>query len=335
MDAISVEKVGKRYGAVEAVRGVSLEVAAGELFGLIGPDGAGKTTLMRAMCTLLEPDEGRILMNGIDIMLNMRDIRARIGYMPQRFSLYQDLSVEQNLHFFANLFGVPHAERDRHMEELYRFSRMEPFKKRRASALSGGMKQKLALSCALIHRPEILILDEPTFGVDPVSRAEFWDLLRSIRAGGTTIVVSTAYMDEADMCDRVALLFGGRIIAGGTPRELKDRYPYPLYRITGRDVHALRVFFAGRVGTAGFSGSTENAGTAGPASPGGSGSARARGIQLFGDSLHVSFNGDPDAGIWEAWRRESGDELLAWERQEPGIEDVFLELIGDGRDANG
>ena len=323
MDAISVEKVGKRYGAVEAVRGVSLEVAAGELFGLIGPDGAGKTTLMRAMCTLLEPDEGRILMNGIDIMLNMRDIRARIGYMPQRFSLYQDLSVEQNLHFFANLFGVPHAERDRHMEELYRFSRMEPFKKRRASALSGGMKQKLALSCALIHRPEILILDEPTFGVDPVSRAEFWDLLRSIRAEGTTIIVSTAYMDEADMCDRVALLFGGRIIAAGTPRELKDRYPYPLYRITGRDVHALRVFFAGR------------AGAAGPASPGGSGSARARGIQLFGDSLHVSFSGDPGAGLWEAWRRESGDDLLAWERQEPGIEDVFLELIGDGRDANG
>jgi len=332
MDAISVEKVGKRYGAVEAVRGVSLEVASGELFGLIGPDGAGKTTLMRAMCTLLEPDEGRILMNGIDIMRNMRDIRARIGYMPQRFSLYQDLSVEQNLHFFADLFGVPHAERDRHMEELYVFSRMEPFKKRRASALSGGMKQKLALSCALIHRPEILILDEPTFGVDPVSRAEFWDLLRSIRAGGTTIVVSTAYMDEADMCDRVALLFGGEIIAGGTPRELKGRYPYPLYRITGRDLHALRVFFAGRAGTAGSSDSLENAG---PASPGGSGSARARGIQLFGDSLHVSFSADPGAGLWEAWRNESRDELLAWERQEPGIEDVFLELIGDGRDANG
>ena len=137
MDAISVEKVGKRYGAVEAVRGVSLEVAAGELFGLIGPDGAGKTTLMRAMCTLLEPDEGRILMNGIDIMLNMRDIRARIGYMP-RFSLYQDLSVEQNLHFFANLFGVPHAERDRHMEELYRFSRMEPLENAGRRRSPGG-----------------------------------------------------------------------------------------------------------------------------------------------------------------------------------------------------
>ncbi len=334
MDAISVEKVGKRYGAVEAVRGVSLEVASGELFGLIGPDGAGKTTLMRAMCTLLEPDEGRILMNGIDTMRNMREIRARIGYMPQRFSLYQDLSVEQNLHFFANIFGVPHAERDHHMEELYRFSRMEPFKKRRASALSGGMKQKLALSCALIHRPEILVLDEPTFGVDPVSRAEFWELLRSIRAAGTTIVVSTAYMDEADMCDRVVLLFGGKIIAGGTPRELKAGYPYPLYRITGRDLHALRVFFAGGAGAAG---SSDSLGNEGPISPGGSGSARARarGIQLFGDCLHASFSGDPDAGLWEAWRRESGDDLLSWERQEPGIEDVFLELIRDGRDANG
>ncbi|MCU0639736.1 MAG: ATP-binding cassette domain-containing protein, partial [Candidatus Krumholzibacteria bacterium] len=244
-----------------------------------------------------------------------------------------------------DLFGVPHGERDRHMEELYVFSRMEPFKKRRASALSGGMKQKLALSSALVHRPEILILDEPTFGVDPVSRAEFWDLLRSIRAGGTTIVVSTAYMDEADMCDRVALLFGGEIIAGGTPRELKAGYPYPLYRITGRDLHALRIFFDGAAGAdsagadsvmahgaagaAGSSDSLENPGAAGD------GSALARGTQLFGDSLHVSFSGDPDAGLWETWRRESGDDLLAWERQEPGIEDVFLELIGDGRDANG
>ena len=326
MDAVVVEKVGKRYGDVEAVRGVSLNVGPGELFGLIGPDGAGKTTLMRAMCTLLEPDEGRILMNGIDVARNIRDIRARIGYMPQRFSLYQDLSVEQNLHFFADLFGVPRAERDRHMEELYRFSRMEPFKKRRASALSGGMKQKLALSCALIHRPEILILDEPTFGVDPVSRSEFWDLLRSIRADGTTIVVSTAYMDEADMCDRVALLFGGRIIAAGTPRELKARYPYPLYRITGRDVHALKDFFAG--GAAG----NARADAAGDAP---AGSAGVRGIQLFGDCLHVGFSVDPDAGLREGWRRESGDALLSWERQEPGIEDVFLELIRNGRNTDG
>ena len=155
---------------------------------------------------------------------------------------------------------------------------------RRAGALSGGMKQKLALSCALIHRPEILVLDEPTFGVDPVSRVEFWELLRSIRAAGTTIIVSTAYMDEADMCDRVALLFGGRIIAGGTPRELKAGYPYPLYRIAGRDVHALRTFFAGMAGAAG---SSDSLGNAGPVSPGGSGSARAR---ARGIAVHAWVN---------------------------------------------
>ncbi len=313
MDAIRLENVSKSYGSVDAVKGVSLRVAAGEIFGLIGPDGAGKTTLMRAMCTLLGPDGGRILMRGADIAEHISEVRSRIGYMPQKFSLYPDLSVEQNLRFFADLFGVPAGERTRHMEELYLFSRMERFKKRKASALSGGMKQKLALSCALIHRPEILILDEPTFGVDPVSRSEFWALLRSIRAGGTTVVVSTAYMDEADMCDRVALLFAGEIIAQGTLEELKRGYQRPLYRITGRDVYALRNFFAGKTGTPGTAGE----------------------IQLFGDSIHASFETDPAPERWDAWRREAGDDRMAWERQKPGIEDVFLGLIGNGRGGNG
>ena len=301
MEAIHIEDVEKRFGGVEAVRGVSLSISEGELFGLIGPDGAGKTTLMRSMCTLLEPDGGRILIGGLDVAKNVMRIRSNIGYMPQRFSLYPDLSVEQNLRFFAELFDVPASDREKHMEELYRFSRLEPFKKRQASALSGGMKQKLALSCALIHRPDILVLDEPTFGVDPISRKEFWSMLGSIRDEGKTIVVSTAYMDEADLCDRVALLFEGETIALGTPEELKGGYRYPLYRITGHRVRRLRDFFREAPGV--------------------------HDTRLFGDSIHVSFTDEPAESSWLEWRASLGGEMERWEREKPSIEDVFLDLI--------
>ncbi len=304
MGIIDIESVEKRFGDVEAVRGVSLSVSEGELFGLIGPDGAGKTTLMRSMCTLLEPDAGRISINGLDVSRNATHIRSIIGYMPQRFSLYPDLSVEQNLEFFAELFEVPAAEREERIRELYRFSRLEPFRKREAAALSGGMKQKLALSCALVHRPDIFVLDEPTFGVDPISRKEFWSMLRTIRDERKTIVVSTAYMDEADLCDRVALLFDGKTIALGTPGELKAGYPYPLYRITGRDTRRLRDFFRGVPSV--------------------------HDTRLFGDSIHVGFDNDPPRSAWDGWRESAEGGIERWERVEPSIEDVFLDLIGNG-----
>ncbi len=304
MEAIRIENVEKRFGDVEAVRGVSLSVSEGELFGLIGPDGAGKTTLMRSMCTLLEPDVGSISISGLDVSSNATRIRSMIGYMPQRFSLYPDLSVEQNLRFFAELFEVPTDDLERHIEELYRFSRLEPFKKREAAALSGGMKQKLALSCALVHRPDIFVLDEPTFGVDPISRKEFWSMLRSIRGEGKTIIVSTAYMDEADLCDRVALLFDGKVIALGTPGELKEGYRYPLYRITGSEVRRIRDFFRDV--------------------------SSVHDTRLFGDSVHVSFDGAPPDSAWEEWRESSGGTIERWEREMPSIEDVFLDLIRSG-----
>jgi len=260
---------------------------------------------MRSLCTLLEPDRGRILIRDLDVTKNVMHVRSHIGYMPQRFSLYPDLSVEQNLRFFADLFDVPPEDRKKHMRELYSFSRLEPFKTRRSSALSGGMKQKLALSCALIHRPDILVLDEPTFGVDPISRKEFWDMLDSIRSEGKTIVVSTAYMDEADLCDRVMLLFDGEAIALGSPGRLKENYRYPLYRVTGRNPRAIHDFF-GNV----------------PA---------ARDTRLFGDSVHVSFSEDPADSAWHKWSHSLAGEMERWRRETPGIEDVFLDLIRDTR----
>ncbi|MCX5801862.1 MAG: ABC transporter ATP-binding protein [Candidatus Eisenbacteria bacterium] len=302
MNAIEITDFRKRYGPIEAVKGVSLSVRGGELFGLIGPDGAGKTTLMRAICTLLVPDRGTILVQGRDVTRETMAVRALLGYMPQRFSLYQDLSVEQNLRFFADLFGVRHAEREQRTEQLYRFSRLAPFKKRKAGALSGGMKQKLALSCALIHTPEVLILDEPTTGVDPVSRQEFWEILRSIQGGGTTIFVSTAYLEEADECDRVALMHEGEIGTVGPPKEVRAAFRWPLYQVTGKDVRALRHFLG--------------------ALP------QARGTQLFGDTVHVVFEREPTGSEWQQWQHDSRGNLERWDNQAPSMEDVFFELIG-------
>ena len=301
MNQIIVQNFHKKFGSVHAVRGVSLELKPGELYGLIGPDGAGKTTLIRAICTLLEPDEGSIVVAGHDVRRDMTAVRRILGYMPQRFSLYQDLTVEQNMRFFADLFEVPRDEREKRFERLYRFSRLGPFKDRLAGNLSGGMKQKLALSCALIHTPQILVLDEPTYGVDPVSRQEFWAILKEIRSEGTTILVSTAYMEEADLCDRVALMFNGQFQAEGTPNDLKHQYPYPLYRIVGKDLRALRSWFEQR--------------------------PEVHDTQLFGDVLHVSFQQDPDSSAWKSWQQQATGALQQWQRQQPSIEDVFLDLI--------
>ncbi|MGE0076612.1 MAG: ABC transporter ATP-binding protein [Bacteroidales bacterium] len=229
MSIISINSLSKSYGTVSALNNINLNVEKGELFGLIGPDGAGKTTLMRILVTLLIPDSGFAKVSGMDVVSDYREIRNILGYMPGQFSLYHDLSVEENLKFFAGVFGTTIQENYHLIEDVYKM--LEPFKKRPAGKLSGGMKQKLALSCALIHKPEVLILDEPTTGVDAVSRKEFWELLRKLKNEGITILVSTAYMDEASLCDRVALIQKGKILGVNAPAKFADDFPHKLFSI--------------------------------------------------------------------------------------------------------
>jgi ABC-type multidrug transport system ATPase subunit len=223
----------KRFGEATALQEISFSVGAGETFGFIGPDGAGKSTLFRILATLLVPDAGTAEVLGRDVVKDLWEIRSRVGYMPGRFSLYPDLSVEENLAFFASVFGTTIAREYDRIAPIY--SQLEPFKNRRAGALSGGMKQKLALSCALVHRPELLLLDEPTTGVDAVSRREFWELLAQLQTSGLTIIVSTPYMDEADRCDRVALIEGGKILATDTPANIAGAFDRPLLAVKAKD----------------------------------------------------------------------------------------------------
>lgn len=226
---IYVQDITKSYGKVQALKGVSLDVKKGELFGLIGPDGAGKTTLMRILMSLLLPDSGSATMNGYDVVKEYKQIRTQTGYMPGRFSLYPDLTVEENLEFFATVFGTSILENYDLIKDIY--VQIEPFKNRRAGKLSGGMKQKLALSCAMIHKPKVLILDEPTTGVDAVSRKEFWEMLIRLKAQGITILVSTPYMDEATLCDRIALIEKGNIFGVDTPQRLMENFPEDLWSV--------------------------------------------------------------------------------------------------------
>jgi len=228
-DAVVVQGLTKRFGETVAVRDVSLTVRSGELFGFIGADGSGKTTLFRVLATLLLPDAGSAQVLGHDVVKELWALRPRLGYMPGKFSLYPDLSVEENLRFFASVFGTSIEREYAQIEPIY--VQLEPFKARRAGALSGGMKQKLALCCALVHRPGILFLDEPTTGVDAVSRREFWELLARFKAGGLTIIVSTPYMDEATRCDRVALMQHGRILAIDTPDAITRSFDRPLLAV--------------------------------------------------------------------------------------------------------
>ena len=235
--SISVQNISKSFKNVSAIKNISFEVKSGELFGLIGPDGAGKTTLFRTLTTLLIPNEGNAIVAGHDIIKNVKEIRNSVGYMPGKFSLYQDLTIAENLAFFATIFGTTIEENYDLIEDIY--VQIEPFKNRRAGALSGGMKQKLALCCALIHKPEVLFLDEPTTGVDPVSRKEFWEMLKRLKQKGITILVSTPYMDEAVLCDRIALIQKGEILKIDTPENIVSSYEKTIYDIKTNKMHQL------------------------------------------------------------------------------------------------
>ena len=234
--SITVQHISKSFHKVKALDDVSFEVNTGELFGLIGPDGAGKTTLFRILTTLIIPDEGTATVGTWDIK-DYKTIRKSVGYMPGKFSLYPDLTVEENLDFFATVFGTSIKENYHLIKDIY--SQIEPFKNRRAGKLSGGMKQKLALSCALIHKPEVLFLDEPTSGIDPVSRKELWEMLKRLKEKGITILVSTPYMDEAALCDRIALIQEGKILDIDTPENIVNKHPMSIYNVSATNTYQL------------------------------------------------------------------------------------------------
>lgn len=232
---VRFEHINKSYDSELAVKDISFTVDEGELFGLIGPDGAGKSTLFRILTTVLLPDSGKVFFDGIDVVQDYKYVRRNVGYMPGRFSLYQDLSVRENLKFFATIFNTTIEENYDLIKDIY--EQLEPFESRKAGALSGGMKQKLALSCALIHKPMVLVLDEPTFGVDAVSRKEFWDMLKSLKQKGVTILVSTPYMDEAELCDRVALIQKGDILVIETPKGIVNNFDKILFNIKTEEIY--------------------------------------------------------------------------------------------------
>jgi ABC-2 type transport system ATP-binding protein len=303
MAIVSLHDLSRSYdrGTVKAVEAVSFDVSEGELFGLIGPDGAGKTTLFRMLTTLLVPDRGQATVNNLDIVKDYRQIRSQIGYMPGKFSLYQDLTVEENLHFFATLFGTTVAENYHLISDIY--EQIEPFRNRRAGKLSGGMKQKLALSCALIHKPTVLFLDEPTTGVDPVSRKEFWEMLKRLKRQGITILVSTPYMDEATLCDRIALIQGGKILAIDTPGAIVERYPEKLYAVRADSMQSLLLHVRAHPNTLS--------------------------CFTFGEYLHLSFRDDHAASVQELkhYLEEKGHDHVEVHPVTPTIEDCFIRLL--------
>ncbi|MDP4223432.1 MAG: ABC transporter ATP-binding protein [Bacteroidota bacterium] len=290
----------KKFGNTQALNNISFSVDESEIFGFIGPDGAGKTTLFRIITTLLLPDEGEMKVMGLDSRKDFRELRKHIGYMPGRFSLYQDLSVEENLNFYATVFGTTVRENYDLISDIY--SHIEPFKKRLAGKLSGGMKQKLALSCALIHKPSLLVLDEPTTGVDAVSRSEFWEMLRKLRTYNISIIVSTPYMDEAMRCDRVALIQNGKILTIDHPQKIRDGFSQKMFRVQATDKYRLILALRKYPGIhAAFP---------------------------FGDSIHVTFERDKYDDSLLSFLKSEGIENVTIEESRAGIEDRFLELMG-------
>lgn len=297
MTSISVENIKRKYGDVEALKGVSFDVEKGEIFGLIGPDGAGKTTLFRILTTLLLPDSGTATVAGDDIIKDYKSIRKKVGYMPGRFSLYQDLSVEENLHVFATIFNTTVEENYHLVEDIYK--QLEPFKKRRAGALSGGMKQKLALCCALIHEPLVLFLDEPTTGVDPVSRKEFWAMLAKLKKSGISILVSTPYMDEASLCDRIALIQDGSFMKIDTPANIIKDFDHTLWAVSSDNMSALLKDLRAN--------------------------KEIKSCFAFGDTHHVIMD-EMSAGQLKQYLEDKGHRQIEITKIFASIEDCFMEL---------
>jgi ABC-2 type transport system ATP-binding protein len=303
---VSVTDLHKNFSDEHALAGVSFAIEPGCLFGLIGADGSGKTTLLRILTTLCSFDKGKVAVLGKDVVKDFRLLRSKIGYMPQKFSLYQDLTVWENMLFFADIFGVKAAARSEHIERLLSFSRLGPFKDRRSRDLSGGMKQKLALSCTLIHTPEIVFLDEPTTGVDPVSRKEFWDILFDLKGQGVTIVVSTPYMDEAQQCDELLVLHHGRVLRQGKPGGLLADYPFSLFAVEGEADTGLSYPQSGKI---------------------------PQGISLLYPAeglLHAAVGGSAvlEADVLSLVRTVVPDAATVT-RIKPGIEDLFVYLLSD------
>ncbi|MBN1355413.1 ABC transporter ATP-binding protein [bacterium] len=304
---IQCEKIRKTYADITALNGIDLAVTRGERFGLIGPDGAGKTTLMRILCGLIRPDAGKFSVAGFDGIRQIRSVKSNVGYMPQRFSLYPDLTVRENLKFFADLFKVTGEARRSRQERLMQFSRLEPFLSRRAGRLSGGMKQKLALSCALIHTPRVLILDEPTTGVDPVSRRDFWSILQELsERDRVTVFVSTPYLDEASRCHRIAFISDGEILEQGIPKELAERYPHPILKIRSETPFRLKH-------------EMEDLDSV-------------HSITIQGDHLRVSVRGgDPGEEKIRGWFREHGSYPSEVEKTRSTLEDYFIYCMKGNR----
>jgi ABC-type multidrug transport system ATPase subunit len=296
---IHCQLISKSYGKIMALNKLSFSVNSGEIFGIIGPDGAGKTTLFRILATLMLADEGTATINGWDIVKDFNKIRDNIGYMPGRFSLYQDLSVEENLTFFATVFNTTVAENYELIKDIYR--QIEPFKKRRAGALSGGMKQKLALSCALIHRPKVLFLDEPTTGVDPVSRKELWEMLKSLKRQGITILVSTPYMDEASLCDRIALIQNGSFLKTDTPENIVKQYNKTLWSAAAGNMSKLLTDLRAYPGVSS--------------------------CFAFGDTHHVTMESDElSIADFRLSIEKMGHTEVVVKKIAPTVEDCFMEL---------
>jgi len=303
MEAVTLHNLRKTYnkGTLVAVNDVSLSINKGELFGLIGPDGAGKTSIFRILTTLLLPDSGTAVVDGFDVVKDYHEIRGCVGYMPGRFSLYQDLTVEENLNFFATLFNTTVQENYELIKDIY--IQIEPFKKRRAGKLSGGMKQKLALCCALIHKPSVLFLDEPTTGVDAVSRKEFWEMLKRLKQQGITIFVSTPYMDEATLCDRIALIQLGKILSVDTPVNIINAYPEKLYAMQSENIYRLLTDLRGY--------------------------NEILNCYAFGELVHLSFKSGDESNQQRLldYIKNKGHEKVELKKITPTIEDCFIRLL--------
>jgi ABC-2 type transport system ATP-binding protein len=305
MDAIRSEALTKSFNGLVAVDALTLTVDEGEIFGLVGPDGAGKTTTMRLLTSILEPTSGEAWVTGHHTVKEAEEIKERIGYMSQRFGLYPDLSVMENIDFYADIYGVPRKGREEKIDRLLAFSNLTPFKKRLAGNLSGGMKQKLGLSCALIHTPKVLFLDEPTNGVDPVSRRDFWRILYQLLREKVTIFVSTAYLDEAERCSRVGLMHKGKLLALGTPDEVKKLMQGTIIEIRSSEPRKATAFLREQL--------------------------KAASVGLFGSRVHLlTQSPDQDAGQAEEILTKAGFKLAGVRPIEPTLEDVFISVVGRG-----